>query len=107
MIFVTQKDCSFAGSQQDTPLDLFWAWSAFVFVSANLLTGGVLARFYDPVQAMLALLVGMFLLFLMCAPAVWLAVEKGWNYQAAIRNTIGKNWPCFAIAVVMLVRNTG
>ena len=100
---VTQKDSSFAGSQQDTPLDLFWAWSAFVFVSANLLTGGVLARFFHPVQAMLALLVGMLLLFLMSAPAVWLAVEKGWNYQSAIRNTIGKNWPCFAIAVVMLV----
>ena len=103
LISVTQKDGSFAGSQQDTPLDLFWAWSAFVFVSANLITGGVLARFFHPAQAMLALLVGMFLLFLMSAPAVWLAVQEKWNYQAAIRKTLGHSWPRLAVAVVLLV----
>ena len=98
-----RRDDSFIQNRWATSLELFWAWSAFVFVSANLLTGGVLARFFQPAQAMLALLVGMLLLFLLSAPAVWLAVKEEWNYQAAVHNTLGHRWPRLAIVVVLLV----
>jgi purine-cytosine permease-like protein len=92
-----------SGAPQESPSNLFWAWTAFVFVSANLLTGGILAKYFDPGQAMLALLMGLLALCIMAMPAVWIAVEKNWNYQTAIRNTIGVRFPHIALAAVALV----